>query len=163
MASDDEKNAIIFLTGQYIPTEWPWNKLTIAKERKQVRDMIDQIGDKNTELFIIGMMTFHELIVNELISVHGNVKHYDFIDGGKLSAILLMTDNFVQNQTPETASTLHNLIINLEINIYVPYYFIEPIELDANIIDDIWAIMKFLDDWCYSTGNEKWLPELLIE
>ena len=107
MASDEEKNSIISLTGKYNSVEWPWNKLSISTERKNSREFISLLGDES-DSFIVRMMIFYELIMNELIEVHDSVSYYDNQDGGRLSAVLLVTDNFIKNQKKETALTFHN-------------------------------------------------------
>lgn len=155
MASEEEKTAIINLVGDYNPVEWPWNKHKIAVERKNARDLINTFGDESDD-FITSMLVFVQLIMNELVSVHGLTSHYDSRDGGKLSAILLTVGNFIENQTAKTALSIYNLIVSVDDEIYLPGY-LEEVDLEANIVFDIWSVMSFLQDWCLSSGHKDWL------
>ena len=152
MASDEEKNAIIALTGDYRSVEWPWNKLYIAKERNEALEIINHMGIESAA-FIVSMMIFHQLIIKELVHIHGSSGYYDSLDEGKLSAVLLVTDNFVQNPKKETAIILHNLIMELDEDIYVPGLS-ECMDLENNIHSDVWFIHSFLDDWRTTSGHE---------
>ncbi len=156
MASNEEKTAIVELVGEYNPVEWPWNKHKIAIERKNALSLIQTFGNESDD-FNTSMLVFMQLIMTELMSVHGSVSHYDSQDGGKISAILLMVDNFIQNQTAETALSIHDLIMNIDIEIYLPGSCGE-VELQANIINDILFIMRFLEDWCLVSGHKDWFP-----
>ena len=135
MASGEEKNSIIQMVGQYHDVEWPWNKLTISKKRKEAVNLIHNIGN-NSDAFITSMIIFHQLITEELIEIYGTSGHYDEQDGGKLSAVLLVTDNFILNPKKDTAITLHDLIMGLDEDIYVPelskYH-----DMEANIHNDV--------------------------
>ena len=155
MASEEEKAGIINFSKKYCDVEWPWNKLSIAKERKQVREFIEKIdSDTGQDNPIISMMTFHELITNELMTVYGSSGHYDPQDGGRLSAVLLVIDNFIENPKKEIAITLHELIMKLDPNIYVPGFskYEGTRELEDNIYNDVRFIHDFLDDWCFVSG-----------
>ena len=155
MASEEEKTAIINLVGEYNPVEWPWNKHEIAIERKNAINLINTTGNESDD-FITSILVIVQLIMDELVSVHGSTCHYDSQDGGKLSAILLTVDNFIQNQTSETVSSIHNLIMGIDDEIYLPGS-LEEVDLEANIVCDIWFIMSFLQDWCLVSGHKDWL------
>ncbi len=157
MASEEEKTAVIGLTGEFHSTEWPWNKLEIATNRKNAVELVKTFGDESED-FITSMLVFRELIMSELISVHGSVDYYDEQDGGTLSAILLTADKFTTEQTASTARSIHDLIMNMDGRIYSPASV--EVDCEANIVCDIWFIMSFLEDWCQASGHDDWLTSL---
>jgi hypothetical protein len=157
MASEEEKQIVVGLEGDFHAIEWPWNKPEIVVMRHQARELVHSLGNEEED-FITSMTVFQELIQTELRMNHESIDHYDEQDGGKLSAILLNVDNFVQNQTEFSAIAIHNLIMSLENEIYVPGAQ-DPkfVDLESNIVNDIWFIMSFLEDWCLVTDHQNWL------
>jgi len=155
MASNDERKSIIDLTGCYHIVEYPWNKLSISKLRKEAISLTESLSEESTD-FIVRMTIFRNLIMNELLEIHGDTGYYNSIDGGKLDAILLITDNFIRDQKRETAVTLHNLILDLDESMYVPRAK-KCVDTEDNIIFDVWYIQSFLEDWCLTSGNNDWL------
>ena len=159
MDSEEDKIAVIGLAGKFNPIEWPWNNLEISKMRKSVNDLLLSLNDKSGDSCIVKMMAIRELIINELVAVHGTQDYYDKQDGGKLTAILLSVDNFSLDQLRGTANDIHDLIDTLNGEIYVPGWDTEDIE--NNIVDDIWYLLTYLEDWCVATGHSGWLDYMV--
>ena len=59
--------------------------------RKTVKEIVDNKNTTNE----VRLTCYLQLIIEELINIHGTQSYYDSKDGGKLSAILLMIDNFI--------------------------------------------------------------------
>lgn len=157
MASEEEKQIVEGMEGEYHAVEWQWNKPEIVFMRHRARQLIHSLGNHGED-FITRMTVFQELIQTEMRKVHGSIDHYDEQDGGKLSAILLNVGNFIQNQTEFSAIAIYNLIMSLDNEIYVPEARDpEFIDLEPNIVNDIWFIMSFLEDWCLVSGHQTWL------
>nr|QBK85831.1 MAG: hypothetical protein LCMAC101_04260 [Marseillevirus LCMAC101] len=155
MASDEEKIDVINLVGEFDPIEWPWNKLEIATARKNAVDLVHSLGNESTD-FITCMLVMRELLISELVIVHGSSDYYDEQDGGQLSALLLTVDNFTLEQNAVTATAIQNLILNLDSEVYVPGYCSEK-DLENNIMNDVGFIMNCIEDWCQISGHEDWL------
>ena len=58
-------------------------------------------------------------------------------------------------QTASTPQSIHNLIMNMDGRVYSPASV--EVDLEANIVYDIWLIMSFLEDWCQISGHKDWL------
>ena len=162
MASEEEKQIIAGLEGEYHTVEWPWNKPEIVSMRHQARDLVHSLGNEGED-FVTSMTVFQELIQTELRINHDSIDHYDVQDGGKLSALLLNIDNFVQEQTISSTDAIRDLIMTIDNEVYSPGASQDPnfIDLESNIISDIWFIMSFLEDWCVATGHQDWLSSSL--
>jgi hypothetical protein len=159
MASEEEKTAIIDLVGKFNPIEWPWNNLVITKMRKEVTELSCSLDKGNSDNCVVKMMAIRELIINELIAVHGTQDYYDDRDGGKLTAILLSVDNFSLNQLKDTALNIRDLIESIDSETYLPFNLtlVERKIGDDNIVDDIWYLLTYLEDWCVAAGHSRWL------
>ena len=155
MDFEEEKIAVIDLAGKFNPIEWPWNNLEITKMRESVNDLLLSLNDKSGDSCITKMMAIRELVIKELITIHGTQEYYDEQDEGKLTAILLSVDNFSLNQLKGTADDIYDLINTLNGEIYVPGWEAEDIE--NNIVDDIWYLLTYLEDWCDASGHSGWL------
>ena len=49
MASEEEKQIIAGLEGEYHAVEWPWNKPKIVSMRHQVRDLVHSLGNEGED------------------------------------------------------------------------------------------------------------------
>ena len=155
MASEEEKLGVINLVGKFDEIEWPWNKLEIAIARANAIELANSLGNESSD-FISGMLVIRELIINELLMIHGSSGHYDEQDGGQLSAILLTVDNFTLEQSFVTTAAFQNLLMNLDAEVYVPGYNTKE-DLESNIFNDIWLIMSSFEEWCQVSGHQDWL------
>ena len=155
MASDDEKLDIINLVGKFEEIEWPWNKLELAIARGNAIALANSLGNESSD-FRASMLMMRELIINELVMIHGSSGHYDEQDGGQLSAILLTVDNFTLDPSFVTAAAFQNLVTNLDAEVYVPGYNTKE-DLDSNIFNDIWFIMSSFEEWCLVSGHQDWI------
>ena len=154
MASEEEKQTVVELGGES-SIEWPWNKPEIVRMRKEAIDLTNSFG-RESEDFLTSMTVFQELVQSEMRIIHGSIDHYDSKDGATLSNILLRVDQFVLYQTAADALSIHDLVMNLDGEIYVPGQNSVD-DLEQNIYNDIWFILSLLEDWCLMAEHTNWL------
>ena len=106
----------------------------------------------NTDDFLARMIIFLKLIIHEMLEIRGDLKYYDSQDNGKLFRVISTIGKFIVDSKKDLAIKLHNLIMDLDENIYVPGLS-KYCDMVSNIHNDIWYIHSFLDDWCVCTGN----------
>jgi len=139
--------------------EWPWDKPEIVMGRQMAAEGISDLG-KEPGNFVSRILLFRTFIDWELTWIYGTMDARDLIDGGLMTAFLLAANNFTEEQTAKTAGALRRSIFAVEHEKLK--YFSEAkqtsdlVDGTNNVVNDLWFVMSFLDDWCFTAIHKDW-------